>query len=226
MNIFISGTSRGIGHALAKSYARDNKVFGVSRSKCDLAIEHCQLDLTDYPNVAKSISKQLESIDSLDMVFLNAGILGKMQKMQVADLADLKNTMEVNLWSQKVLLDILLTKSPQYVIAISSGAAINGNMGWSGYSLSKAALNMLIQLYASEFPKTKFIALAPGLVDTHMQDIIGEISSQEFPNLKRLHDARGTESMPTPEKFVENFHAKWGEIAQTESGHFIDIRKI
>lgn len=228
MNIFISGTSRGIGKAIAQHYAKDseNKVFGISRSSSDLEISHAQLDLSETENIEKTIKDLLKDIDQLDIVFLNAGVLGKLQTMHEADLNDLKNTMDINLWAQKVLLDTLLLKNPKLVIAISSGAAVNGNMGWSGYSLSKAALNMLVQLYASEFQATKFIALAPGLVDTQMQDTISNTSAEKFPSLERLHQARGTEQMPSPEKFVENFIAKYQQITSIESGSFIDIRKI
>ena len=42
--------------------------------------------------------------------------------------------------------------------------------GWNGYALSKAALNMMMKLYAAERPGTDFSALAPGLVDTAMQE--------------------------------------------------------
>lgn len=226
MNIFISGTSRGIGEALAQHYSVEHNVFGISRSESKIKINHIQADLTDYQNLEDKINELLGETDEIDIAFLNAGVLGKIQTMQEAQLDEMKYTMDVNLWSQKVLIDILLKRKLKTVIAISSGAAVNGNMGWSAYSLSKAALNMLIQLYANEYSQTKFIALAPGLVDTNMQEIISNEDSKKFPSLERLQSARGTQAMPMPSDFVNNFIDKKDVIMQTPSGGFIDIRKI
>lgn len=230
-NIFISGISSGIGRGLAEYYAHKGvQVYGISRRELSYShanIHHARLDITDYQQTPHTIAKLLKNVD-LDLAILNAGVLGSMSSMQEADLNEMKMVMETNLWAQKVLMDSLLEASAiKYLFAISSGAAINGNVGWSGYSLSKAALNMLIQLYSKENPKTHFIAFAPGLVDTAMQDYLcGEVSAEEFPSVKKLHDARGTQNMPTPQKFAENFDLNLDKVCSFESGSFVDIRKL
>ena len=231
MNIFISGISSGIGKGLAKHFgSTGHQVYGVSRRKPKFqgsSLKHLPLDLLDYQKVTKEIPVFLKDVSNLDLVILNAGALGKIQPMAQASLEELKEVMEMNLWSQKVLLDTLLqTTQIQTVIAVSSGAAVNGNLGWSGYSLSKAALNMMIQLYAQEFPRTKFHALAPGLVDTSMQDTLWEVSEEKFPSVKKLHDARGTENMPQPEEFAPKFEKALKVLEKMESGSFSDIRKM
>lgn len=230
MNVFITGVSSGIGNALAKHYlANGHKVWGVSRRKTDIDspdFKHLSLDLTDYAKLEEDVPAFVNGCD-FDLVVLNAGVLGKIQPMAQADLSELKQTMEVNLWSQKVLLDALLKNCKlQTVVAISSGASVNGNLGWSGYSLSKAALNMLIQLYAGEFKDTKFYALAPGLVDTAMQDTLWEVSEEKFPSVKKLHDARGTDNMPRPESFAPRFEQALENLKRLESGSFADVRKM
>ena len=230
-SIFISGISSGIGKGLALHFAKKGvQVFGVSRRPLDFLHEniyHQQIDLLDYAEVPFVIDEFLKD-KKLDLTILNAGILGKMSTMKDANLKQLKEVMETNLWSQKVLLDSLLkTTHMKTVIGISSGAAINGNIGWSGYSLSKAAFNMLIQLYAKENPSINFIALAPGLVDTPMQDYISsKVSATEFPSVARLQQAKGTPMMPAPEKFAELFEESLDKILKCESGHFIDFRDL
>lgn len=230
MNILITGTSSGIGYGLAKHFSEaGHQVYGISRRETKISndnFHHLSLDLLDYPAVQSKLPEFLSNID-LDLAILNAGVLGKIQPMAKAELDELKNTMELNLWSQKVLLDTLLSKNKvETVIGISSGAAVNGNMGWSGYSLSKAALNMLIQLYAKEFEDTKFYAFAPGLVDTNMQDYLWEVSEEKYPSVKKLHDARGTENMPKPEEFAKKFESALPKLLKLESGEFADLRKI
>lgn len=230
-NIFISGISSGIGKGLAEYYANKGvTVYGVSRRELTYQndnIKYARLDLNDYQQTPHVISKMLKGVP-LDLVILNAGVLGSMSSMKDAELEEMKNVMETNLWSQKVLLDSLIeTTTMTNVFGISSGAAVNGNVGWSGYSLSKAAFNMLIQLYAKENPRIKFIAFAPGLVDTAMQDYLcGEIKSTDFPSVQKLHDARGTDSMPTPEIFAKKFDDNFERVCRFESGSFVDIRKI
>lgn len=230
MNVFITGASSGIGNALAKHYlANGHKVWGVSRRNTDIDspdFKYLSLDLTHYDKVKEEIPRFVQG-QSFDLVVLNAGVLGKIQPMAQAELSELKNTMEINLWAQKVLLDELLQNAKiKEVVAISSGASVNGNLGWSGYSLSKAALNMLVQLYAQEFKDTKFYALAPGLVDTSMQDTLWEVSEERFPSVKKLHDARGTDNMPTPEKFAPLFEQALKKLETLESGSFADVRKM
>ena len=83
------------------------------------------------------------------------------------------------------------------VIAISSGASQSGSRGWNGYSLSKAALNMLVKLYAGERPETHFTSLAPGLIDTAMQDYLTNLpEDSRYAPLEVLKAAKGTPKMP------------------------------
>lgn len=230
MNVFISGVSSGIGKGLAKYFsAQGANVFGVSRRPADIDGEnfhHLSLDLLDYDKVAKDIPRFLSGTE-LDLVVLNAGVLGKIQPMASARLDELRSVMEMNVWSQKTLLDTLLGSTKiKTVIGISSGAGVRGNLGWSGYSLSKAALNMLIQLYAQEFKETSFYALAPGLVDTAMQDTLWEVSEEKYPSVKKLHDARGTENMPKPDEFAHKFAKALGALSKLPSGSFADVRDM
>jgi benzil reductase ((S)-benzoin forming) len=226
MNFLITGTSRGIGHALAKYYSQKGTVYGISRSTSDLDIEQLQCDLTNYEQLKSQLNNFLSEVNEIDTVILNAGVLGKIQSISEANINELKETMEINLWSQKIILDLLIHKKIKNVIAISSGAAVKGSYGWSGYSLSKAALNMLIQLYADEYKDIKFIALAPGLVHTHMQDQLAKVDTNKYKNIKRLHDARGTKDMPQPDEFIKLYNSKLSKILEANSGSFIDIRKI
>ena len=127
MNILITGTSSEIGYGLAKHFSEaGHQVYGISRRETKIDNEnfhHLPLDLLDYPAVQTKLPEFLSNKD-LDLAILNAGVLGKIQPMAKAELDELKNTMELNLWSQKVLLDTLLSNNKvETVIGISSGAA-------------------------------------------------------------------------------------------------------
>jgi NAD(P)-dependent dehydrogenase (short-subunit alcohol dehydrogenase family) len=224
MNIFITGISSGAGKALANEFlSKGYNVQGCSRRDIDYSHEnltHFKLDISKTPSL-----ESIHCLDSYDLVILNAGILGEIKKLQNSSNEELKNVMDINLWAQKNLIDLFLKKSKvSSFIAISSGAAVKGSLGWSGYSLSKAALNMLMSLYASEENESKFYALAPGLINTEMQTSISSKCPEEFPNLVRLQEAKANGSMPTPKEFASKFFQSMNWINQFESGSFMDLR--
>jgi NAD(P)-dependent dehydrogenase (short-subunit alcohol dehydrogenase family) len=128
-----------------------------------------------------------------------------------------------------VVLDWLLGSGIQVgqIVAISSGAAVLGNKGWGGYALTKAALNMLLRLYAHEFPHSHLSALAPGLIDSPMMDYLCvEPDPEEYPALARIREARGTEAMPKPRQAAKRVLGVLDALLEFESGSFVDIRQI
>ena len=234
-NIFITGVSSGIGHGLAKAYLeRGERVYGISRRAPadlldDAGMHFAPLDLTAYEKVAPVCEKHLAAVAVLDLVVLNAGLLSPIRDMVDTPLKELRRAMSVNVWSNKVLLDWLLQsgKIIKQVITISSGAAVTGHRGWNGYSLSKAALNMLTQLYAAERPDIHFTALAPGLIDTAMQVYISSLPPDErYPSVRFLQQARGTDEMPAPEKAASMLIRAFEAVKQEKSGGFIDVRDL
>lgn len=234
--IFITGTSRGLGRGLARACLDSGaSVLGCSRGDSELsetdpeAYRHLQLDLQDPGTGKPLLEKAISGMKTLDRVILNAGMLPPIRDMRDTPLEVLRETMEVNLWSNKWILDSVLAMpaKPSQVIAISSGAAVSGSRGWNGYSLSKAALNMLIKLYAAEESEVHFIALAPGLVETAMQDAIsGTEDDEAFETVQRLKAARGTPDMPSPDEVASRILALMDDLKDRPSGAFIDIRDL
>ncbi|BDD02625.1 SDR family NAD(P)-dependent oxidoreductase [Aureibacter tunicatorum] len=234
--VLLTGCSSGIGLGLAKELlAQGHEVYGLSRrTPKDLinnkSFHFCSLDLNNLESISQNISVFLQNIEKLDIVVLNAGILGDIKDMKDTSIKELNDIMQVNVWANKVLLDSLFDTvgTIEQVVGISSGAAVNGNRGWSGYAISKASFNMLIQLYAAERAQTHFSSLAPGLVDTAMQDYLcgGNVDSEKFSSIQRLKEARGTEYMPSPEELAKRLLETISEVSAQASGSFIDIRKF
>lgn len=232
----ITGNSTGLGLAFTKNMLKKgDKVYSFSRRGCDFAharLHDMRINLADIDSIKPALTKLLEGVKSLDLVVLNAGILGEIEPMQRVTMSALKQLMDINVWSNKLILDFLYEREIEVkqVVAISSGAAVNGNKGWGAYSLSKAALNMLVKLYAAEHAQTHFIALAPGLVDTQMQDHLcnpERVDESQFPSVKKLRAARGTQAMPIPAVAAENMIRVFPRLkSDVESGTFIDMRSL
>ncbi len=230
-SLFITGISSGFGRGLA-AWGVDQgwEVFGCSRRPCDLPQVHqVRCDLTDHRAVPDALEGLLGTLSRLDLVILNAGMLGRIQALAETPLDEAKAVMEVNLWANKSVMDWLHHWGGLVgqVVMISSGASVLGNKGWGGYALSKAALNMLARLYAHEFPETHISAIAPGIIDTPMMDhLCVEADAETFPALKRLRAARGTEAMPGPREAARTLFEALPEIRRRPSGSFIDLREI
>ena len=114
-------------------------VYGCSRRGCDLVGVHDRiLDLSDFAAVPAGLDALLQPVDSLDLVVLNAGMLGRIRDLTATPLDDLKRIVDVNLWANKVVLDWLhdCGRPIAQIVLISSGAAVLGNRGWGGYALS------------------------------------------------------------------------------------------
>jgi NAD(P)-dependent dehydrogenase (short-subunit alcohol dehydrogenase family) len=234
MNVLITGNSSGLGLGLTEVLLdRDAIVWGLSRRGCPLSdnegLHDRRFDLSNLNTLPEALERLLADCMRLDLVVLNAGILGKIQDISDTDVHDLEHMMRINVWSNKVLLDWLIERGlpVDQVVAISSGAAVNMNYGWGGYSLSKSMLNDLVRLYAHEMPDTHLTALAPGLVDTAMQDYLCEqVDTEQFPSVQKLKDARGTEDMPGPKQAAEQILDLLEALREGDSGRFVDIREM
>ena len=232
-HILITGNSSGLGWGLTRHFLdAGNTVYGLSRSGApethpQLFEQRC--DLTDFAQIAPALDALLHHAPELDLVILNAGCLGKIRDMSDTPLDDLRALMDINVWSNKVLMDWLV-QSPikvTQIIGISSGAAVLGNRGWGGYALSKSALNMLCRLYAHEMPNTHISAIAPGLIDSQMIEYLSQHPEKDkFPALNRIAAARQDGSLLTPEQAAERIVRALPELTELESGCFIDLREI
>jgi NAD(P)-dependent dehydrogenase (short-subunit alcohol dehydrogenase family) len=229
---FVTGASSGLGAGLARALRRQGwDVYGASRRASGIdGVHDCLVDLTDYAQVPSALAALLGALPRLDLVVLNAGMLGRIRDLGETSLPALKQVMEINLWANKVVLDWLLAweRPVEQVVLISSGASVLGNRGWGGYALSKAALNMLTRLYAHEFETTHLTALAPGIVDTPMMDhLCDEADAERYPALQRLRAARGTAAMPTPDAAAARVLEVLPILRSAyPSGAFVDIREI
>jgi NAD(P)-dependent dehydrogenase (short-subunit alcohol dehydrogenase family) len=230
--LFITGNSSGLGQGITKAFLRrGGKVYGCCRRGCEVEGEQedVRCDLSDFEAIPAALDVLLGRLDSLDLVILNAGVLGEIKPLHDTSVAELKQVFDINLFANKIILDWLHQwgKPVAQIIMISSGAAVLGSKGWGGYALSKASLNMLARLYAHEFQHTHITALAPGLIDTAMMDYLCETpDADEFPALARLKEARGTALMPEADQAGEQVLAVMPQLLGYPSGSFIDIRQI
>ncbi len=228
MNLFITGIGSGLGKALAEEAVKRNyKVFALSRhlpSSLKDSVRFARCDLRNHEKISVVLKDLLKGIRELNLVILNAGILGDFGDMKDIPLYRFREVMDINVWANKIILDTLMEMeiSVAQIVGISSGAAVNCNRGWNAYAISKAAFNCLLKLYAREMEHTHITALAPGLILTPMLKEVLNQDELKYPSVKRIKES----FKRTPEEAAQLLFDTFPKLLRFESGSFVDIRKI
>ncbi len=193
---YITGTSRGIGKALAELALKDKNyfVFGYSRNQ---TINHANYKhiSSDFSNTESLINLELPvKPDATKAVLINnAGMLGEVKPIGKQSAENIIKTHTVNAIAPTILTNLFLgaydnKNTEKTIINISSGAARNAVESWANYCSSKASLDMLSRVVQQENTDSslKVFAVAPGVVDTKMQDEIRSVAPENFPHLKKF----------------------------------------
>ena len=227
--VMITGVSSGLGAALAeRALEQGDQVYAVGRRDNKRFLNQAgyyflPLDLSDVTMLRENL-KEFVKGHEFDLVILNAGQLTEIKELSETSLEEIRQTMDLNVWANKQIIDTLdLHARPRQVVAVSSGAAVNGSKGWGAYALSKAALNMLIKLYAAEKPWTHFSAIAPGVIMTPMlKKILEKTDPERFPSIQRIKEG----PIQPPEQAATRFLDACEKILEYPSGSFLDVRTI
>ena len=192
----ITGTSSGIGKALCELLLEDenNKVIGISRTqKIEHSnYKHISLDLNDIAEIEALEFPGWSHAEQISLIH-NAGWIGPIQKMGKQELGAIAASYLINLVAPAVLSNHFIAKysssnAQKVILSISSGAADTAISGWSTYCSSKAGLDMLSKCIDEEYDDIINLAIAPGKVDTPMQNDIRFADENEFPRLKEFQN--------------------------------------
>lgn len=227
--IIISGSSRGLGLALAQQLATKNTLLiGISRSnnpelaafchQSGASYKHISADLAHIQGVeqaASALQSLLAQHTELQHYWLvnNAGTVAPMaQSHQMQDPHAIAQALQLNIGSLMSLTATFLAHSPENadrrVLNISSGAGRGPVPGWGVYGATKAAVDHFTQTLATEHPSVGCVALAPGVVDTDMQAEIRDMDVELFPNRDRfiqLHQHQQLSSASTTAEHIAHY---------------------
>jgi NAD(P)-dependent dehydrogenase (short-subunit alcohol dehydrogenase family) len=185
----VTGASRGIGAATARALAAQGAhVIITARTAKDLeAVEDAifeaggsatiaPLDLTDGDSIARLAAAVSERWGKLDILVLNAAMLGTLAPVPTIDGAEFARLFTLNVTAQQVLIasfDALLRKSDAgRLIALTSSVGAMPRAFWGAYGASKAALENLVQSYGEEVKNLSPVRVAivdPGKTRTKMR---------------------------------------------------------
>ena len=190
-NVFITGSSRGIGLAIAHKFAslganvvlnsrgeiskellNEFKPYGVKV----LAISG---DVSDFTDAKRMVDQVIEELGSVDVLVNNAGITQDTLMLKMTE-EDFEKVLKVNLtgafnMTQAVLKQMIKSREGA-IINMSSVVGLMGNIGQANYAASKAGLIGFTKSVAREVANrnVRVNAIAPGMIESDMTAVLSD----------------------------------------------------
>ncbi|MEG0256118.1 MAG: 3-oxoacyl-[acyl-carrier-protein] reductase [Vagococcus sp.] len=204
--VVITGSSRGIGRALAVEFAKQgaNIVLNARKEIDSSLIEEIESynvkahvvlgDIQYFEEAKKLITEAKETFGSVDVLINNAGITRDMLLMRMKE-SEFDSVINVNLKGTfntiQHVSSIMLKQKSGTIINLSSVVGLTGNAGQVNYAASKAGVIGLTKSVARELSSRGITcnAIAPGFIETDMtaelSDKVKEATIAQIP-LKKL----------------------------------------
>jgi NAD(P)-dependent dehydrogenase (short-subunit alcohol dehydrogenase family) len=207
----VTGASRGLGLALTTRLSSDGWTVVVdarhghelTRATNDVSGAVAVAGDVSDPDHRQTLADTARRLGGLDLLVNNASMLGPSPQPRLADypLEVLDSVYRINVVAPLGLIQVCLPQlvaSGGIIINVTSDAAVEGYEGWGGYGSSKAALDQLTRVLASEEPGLSVYSVDPGDMNTqmHREAFPGEDISDRpppeasVPGLMRLIDER------------------------------------
>ena len=190
-NVFITGSTRGIGLAMAHKFASlgANIVLNGRReigeelisdfSDYGVQVIPISGDVSDSTDAKRMVEEAIEKLGSVDILVNNAGITKDKLMLKLTE-EDFEQVLKVNLvgafnMTQAVLKP--MTKARQgAIINVSSVVGLIGNVGQANYAASKAGLIGFTKSVAREVAarNVRVNAIAPGMIESDMTDVLSD----------------------------------------------------
>ncbi len=187
----VTGASRGIGAATSESLAAAGAhVILVARTASALesiddrihdaggSATIAPLDLTDSESIGKLAAAVAERWEKLDILVLNAAMLGSLTPVEHIDPKEYARILDLNLLANQAMIaafDPLLRKAERAdVVALTSSVGSEPRAFWGAYGSSKAGLETLLGAYADETEHSGRIRVHivdPGATRTRMRQL-------------------------------------------------------
>ena len=183
----ITGAGRGIGKAIALSFAREGAaICCVSRTEAEIKATAreisdlggrgmaIQADVCNYESMETMYKSAAGQLGGIDIVVINAGTNLDRRTVETSVVADWHKTLETNLFgaynSAKAAIPYLKERGGGKIITLGSGIGHRGNKERSAYAASKAGLWSLVTVLAQELWPYNITVneLIPGPVETSL----------------------------------------------------------
>ena len=234
-NVFVTGSTRGIGLAIAHRFASlgANIVLNgrseISKDLIDsfndygVKVIAISGDVSQFDDAKRMVDEAIAELGSVDILVNNAGITNDKLMLKMTE-TDFESVLKVNLtgafnMTQSVLKP--MTRARQgAIINLSSVVGLRGNVGQANYAASKAGLIGFTKSVAREVASRgiRVNAIAPGFIESDMTDAIPEKMQEailaDIP-MKRIGKA---EEVATVASFLAEQEYLTGQVIALDGG--------
>src|SRR6188508_3504306 len=187
----VTGASRGIGAATAEALAAAG-AHVILTARTAQALEQIEerihasggtatiapMDLIESENIQKLAQAVAERWGSLDIMVLNAAMLGSLSPVEHLDPKELERVFKLNVFASQAMIaafDPLLRRAEKAeIVGVTSSVGGEPRAFWGGYGASKAAFNTLLGAYADETAhagRLRVQIIDPGATRTRMRQL-------------------------------------------------------
>lgn len=207
----ITGASKGIGYEWSKQLIKKGHlVIGIARTQPEnwpgehfLSVDLTQLDAieTTMEQALDQLPKDIEQI----VLVNNAGTIDPIGMAHSNGSAEVGQSIVLNLTAPMLLCGAFIhqlkdNKCEKRIINISSGAGRKAYEGWSAYCAGKAGLDHFSSCIDVENEDIKVVSVAPGIIDTGMQEKIRQSDATHFPLIENFLDYKESGILSSPEE--------------------------
>ena len=207
----ITGSSRGIGRAIAILFARNNYNVVINYNKSEkeaqelydmlskenLSVRIFKADVSNVQEANALVNYTIGQFENIDVLVNNAGITkdGLLLRMKEEDFDSVINVNLKGVFNcLKAITPVMVKQKEGKIINLSSVVGLVGNAGQVNYAASKAGVIGMTKSLAKEIGSRGITvnAVAPGFIETDMTDVLGDKFKEEAKKnipLKRLGKA-------------------------------------
>jgi NAD(P)-dependent dehydrogenase (short-subunit alcohol dehydrogenase family) len=238
----VTGGSRGIGKAIAQTFAESGaRVMITSRKEDSLRqaasemngeVEVFPANAGDLDGIKSCVDATMDHFGAIDIFVNNAATNPYLGRTLEVDPARFDKTFQVNIrgplfWCQSVW-EAWMKKNPGVMINIASVGGLRAEVGLGVYNITKAAIIHMTRQLASELGPSRVVGIAPGLVQTDFAKVlvenVGDKLAERLPT-KRLGNPQDIANLAT---FLASEKASWitGETFVIDGGGGVSSERM
>lgn len=220
LGVVITGSTKGVGRALAEQFLKHNDRVVISSRTPDLVdatvaslraryptahVFGCVADVCNYADVAQLTDFATKKLGGIDTFICNAGTTGARGPLRDAEPDDLRNTIQTNLlgpmYCAKYAQHVCQRQQVPLHLFIMDGSGTRGNSteNFAAYGATKRSVPQLISSLSKEAKNrsVRFHQLSPGMVLT---DLL--LCGSSEPRVRRIFNFLAEEPETVAEDLV------------------------